>query len=246
MEFKDSTVVVTGGTRGIGRAISLAFAREGATVFAAYLNNDAAAQALITDAAGLAGQVAVFKCDVSTSEGATGLINAAAEQSGHIDVLVNNAGIIRDCYLAMMSDDDWDAVIRSNINPLFHCCKWGLRKMMGRRSGSIVNISSISAMIGTQGQTNYAASKGAVISFTKSLAREAGPMGIRVNAVVAGMIETDMTAALKQDVVAQVVNRSALGRIGTAEEVACAVLFLASERAAYITGQSLVVDGGIV
>jgi len=246
MEFKDSVVIVTGGTRGIGRAVSLAFAREGAAVWAAYVSNDAAALALSEEAAGLPGSISVCKADVATSQGATGLINAAAAATGHIDVLVNNAGIIRDCYLAMMSDDDWDAVIRSNINPLFHCCKWGLRKMMGRRRGSIVNISSISGMIGTAGQTNYAASKGAVVSFTKSLAREAGPMGIRVNAVAAGMIATDMTAALKQDLVEQVVGRSALGRIGTPEEVASVVLFLASERSSYITGQTLVVDGGIV
>ncbi len=246
MEFKDSIVVVTGGTRGIGRAISLAFAREGAAVFAAYLNNDEAARALVEEAAGLPGMISIYKADVSTSGGAIGLINAAAAVSGHIDILVNNAGIIRDCYLAMMSDDDWDTVIRSNINPLFHCCKWGLRKMMGRRHGSIVNISSISAVIGTPGQTNYAASKGAAISFTKSLAREAGPMGIRVNAVVAGMIATDMTAALKQDLVEQVVKGAALARIGTPEEVAAAVLFLSSERASYITGQSIVVDGGIL
>lgn len=246
MEFKDSIVVVTGGTRGIGRAISLAFAREGATVFAAYLNNDEAARTLIADAEGLSGTITVFKADVSTSAGASGLISTAAAVSGHIDVLVNNAGIIRDCYLAMMSDEDWDAVISSNINPLFHCCKWGLRKMMGRRSGSIVNISSISAIVGTMGQTNYAASKGAAISFTKALAREAGPMGIRVNAVVAGMIATDMTAALKQDVVERVIKGSALGRIGTPEEIAATVLFLASQQASYITGQAIVVDGGIV
>jgi 3-oxoacyl-[acyl-carrier protein] reductase len=246
MEFKDSIVVVTGGTRGIGRAVSLAFAREGATVFAAYLENDEAARSLSEAADGLPGTITPFKADVSTSAGATGLINAAATVAGHIDVLVNNAGIIRDCYLAMMSDEDWEAVIRTNIDPLFHCCKWGLRKMMSRRRGSIVNISSISGVIGTPGQTNYAASKGAAISFTKSLAREAGPMGIRVNTVVAGMIATDMTAALKQNVVEQIISTSALGRIGTAEEVAGAVLFLASERASYITGQSITVDGGIV
>lgn len=246
MEFKDSIVVVTGGTRGIGRAISLAFAREGATVFAAYLANDEAAGSLLAESKGVPGTITAVKADVASSSGATSLINTASAASGHIDVLVNNAGIIRDCYLAMMSDDDWDAVIRSNVNPLFHCCKWGVRKMMARRSGSIINISSISGVIGTVGQTNYAASKGAAISFTRSLAREAGPMGIRVNAVVAGMIATDMTAALKEDVVSRIVNSSALGRIGTPAEVAAAVLFLASNRASYITGQAIVVDGGIV
>lgn len=246
MEFKDSIVAVTGGTRGIGRAVSLAFARSGAHVFAAYLNNDEAAQGLVADSEGLGGTISVIKADVSTSSGALELINSAAARSGHIDVLVNNAGIVRDCYLAMMSEEDWEAVISSNINPLFHCCKWGLRKMMGRRQGSIVNISSISAVLGTMGQTNYAASKGAAISFTKSLAREAGPMGIRVNAVVSGMIATDMTAALKPDLVEMVVKGSALGRIGSPSEVADAVLFLASGRSSYITGQSLIVDGGIV
>lgn len=246
MEFKDSIVVVTGGTRGIGRAISLAFAHEGATVFAAYLNNDEAAQSLTEEAVGLPGSISIFKGNVSTSEGATGLINSATAVSGYIDVLVNNAGIMRNCYLAMMSDDDWDAVISSNINPLFHCCKWGLRKMMGRHQGSIVNISSISALVGTMGQASYAASKGAAISFTKALAREAGPMGIRVNAVLAGMVATDMTADLKREVVEQIVKSSALGRIGTPQEIASAVLFLASSQASYITGQAIVVDGGIV
>ncbi len=246
MEFRDKIVVVTGGTRGIGRAISLAFARCGAQVFAAYLSNDEAARSLAGEAADLPGSIVVIKADVSSAEGAQSVINAASLEAGHIDVLVNNAGIVKDGFLAMMADDDWDAVIRTNLYPLFHCCKWGVRKMLARRRGSIITISSISGISGAAGQTNYAASKGAAISFTKSLAREVGPMGIRVNAVVAGLIRTDMTAALKQDIVDRIVKSSALGRIGTPEEVAAAVLFLASERASYITGQSLIVDGGIV
>ena len=246
MTFSGSIVVVTGGTRGIGRAISLAFARHGAQVFAAYVSNDGAAASLADEAAGLPGSIVAIKGDVSTTEGAQSIINAAAQESGHIDVLVNNAGIIRDGFLAMMADDDWDAVIRTNLYPLFHCCKWGVRKMLARRRGSIITISSISAISGAAGQTNYAASKGAAVSFTKSLARELGPMGIRVNAVVAGLIRTAMTESLKQDIVDRIVKNSSLGRIGTPEEVADAVLFLASERASYITGQSLVVDGGVV
>jgi 3-oxoacyl-[acyl-carrier protein] reductase len=246
MEFKDHIVVVTGGTRGIGRAISLMFARQGASVFAAYVSNDQAAAALVAEAQGLAGTIGVIKADVSTSAGAQALIDMASRASGHIDVLVNNAGIIRDGWLAMMAEEDWEAVIRTNLSPLFHCCKWGVRKMMARRSGSIVTVSSISALTGTAGQTNYSASKGAAISFTKSLAREVGAMGIRVNAIVAGLIATDMTAGLKQDVVERIVKGSALGRIGAPEEVAEAVVFLASRRASYITGQALVVDGGTV
>ena len=246
MEFKDKIVVVTGGTRGIGRTISLRFAREGARVFAAYLKNDDAAVALVTEAAGLAGTITPVKADVSSSEGAVALMEAAAGGTGHLDVLVNNAGIVRDCYLAMMSDADWDAVIKGNLYPLFHCCKWGARKMIGKRAGAIVNISSISALTGTTGQTNYAATKGGILSFTRSLARELGPMGIRVNAVAPGLIETELIATLKPAFVESIVKSSSLGRIGTGEEVAEAVLFLASMRASYITGQCLIVDGGIV
>ncbi|NTV50559.1 MAG: SDR family oxidoreductase [Geobacteraceae bacterium] len=246
MEFRDKIVVVTGGTRGIGRAISLAFARHGAQVFAAYLSNDETASSLVADSADLPGSIVVIKGDVSTSNGAQSVINSASLSAGHIDVLVNNAGIVKDGFLAMMAEDDWDSVIRTNLNPLFHCCKWGVRKMLARRSGSIINISSVSALTGTAGQTNYAASKGAAISFTKSLSRELGPMGIRVNALVAGLISTDMTVGLKQDIVERIVKSSSLGRLGTPEEVAEAALFLGSERASYITGQSLIVDGGIV
>jgi 3-oxoacyl-[acyl-carrier protein] reductase len=246
MNFDESIIVVTGGTRGIGRAVSLAFARRGARVFAAYVSNDDAAEALVAEAAELPGSITVIKADVSTSAGAQTVITAASQESGHIDVLVNNAGIVKDGFLVMMADDDWDSVIRTNLYPLFHCCKWGVRKMLSRRRGTIITLSSISAICGAAGQTNYAASKGAAISFTRSLARELGPMGIRVNAVVAGLIETGMTEGLKQEIVDRIVNSSALGRIGTPGEIAAAVLFLASDQASYITGQSLVVDGGIV
>lgn len=246
LEFENTVVVVTGGTRGIGRAVSLRFAAAGATVFVAYLSNDEAADRLRLDAAELPGSITTIKADVATSAGATALIDAATTASGYLDVLVNNAGIIRDGFLAMMAEDDWEAVLRTNLSPLFHCCKWGVRKMLARRSGVIINVSSISGISGAAGQTNYAATKGAAISFTKSLARELGPMGIRVNAVAAGLIATDMTAALKQDQVERIVKSAALGRIGQPDEVADAIAFLASSRAGYITGQCLVVDGGIL
>jgi 3-oxoacyl-[acyl-carrier protein] reductase len=246
MEFEDQIVVVTGGTRGIGRATSLAFARNGARVFAAYLNNDSAARSTEHEAAGLPGSIVAIKTDVSTSEGAHAIIDAAAQNTGYIDVLVNNAGFLKDGFLAIMADDDWDNVLNANLYPLFHCSKWGVRKMLSRHRGSIITISSISGICGVAGQTSYSASKGAAISFTKSLARELGPTGIRVNAVVAGLIKTDMTADLEQDIIDRIVHSSALGRIGVPDEVAEAVLFLASGRASYITGQSLIVDGGIV
>lgn len=246
MEFKGKIVVVTGGTRGIGKSISLKFAREGAQVFASYLKNDEAASLLSMEMQGLSGAITVIKSDASTSDGAAALMDEAARCTGHIDILVNNAGIIRDGYLTMMADGDWDEVIRGNLYPLFYCCKWGVRKMIAKRKGAIVNLSSISAYTGNPGQANYAASKGGAISMTKVLAREVGPMGIRVNTVAPGLIDTEMIAGMKQELVDSIVKGTALGRIGRTDEVAEAVAFLASDRAAYITGQCLAVDGGII
>ncbi|MRR06286.1 MAG: 3-oxoacyl-ACP reductase FabG [Deltaproteobacteria bacterium] len=246
MEFSGKIVVVTGGTRGIGRAISLRFAQQGAQVTAAYLSNDVAARSLVEEASGLPGEIRVLKADVRSAEGAVALMDAASAESGHIDVLVNNAGILRDAYLAMMSERDWADVIEGNLYPLFHCCKWGVRKMIARKQGTIVTIASISAFTGNPGQANYAASKGAAVSFTRSLAREVGPMGIRVNTVAPGLIDTEMIASLKPELVESIIKSSSLRRIGKPEDVAEAVVFLASNRSAYITGQCLIVDGGIV
>ena len=246
MEFSGKIVVVTGGTRGIGRAVSLRFAQQGAQVTAAYLINDEAARSLVEEASDLPGEIQVLKVDVRSAEGAVALMDAASAESGHIDVLVNNAGILRDAYLAMMSERDWADVIEGNLYPLFHCCKWGVRKMIARKQGTIVTIASISAFTGNPGQTNYAASKGAAVSFTRSLAREVGPMGIRVNTVAPGLIDTEMIASLKPELVKGIIKSSSLRRIGKPEDVAEAVAFLASDRSAYITGQCLIVDGGIV
>ena len=174
------------------------------------------------------------------------MVEKTAGRYGKVDIMVNNVGLIRDNFLMLMSDDDWDSLIKTNLNSLFYCCKTVIRKMIPQRSGKIINISSVSGILGTSGQTNYATTKGGMISFTKSLARELGPFNIHVNAVAPGLIESEITSKMPPHKVEAIVKSTCLGRMGKPEEIAKAVLFLGSEDSNYITGQVIIVDGGIV
>ncbi len=246
MLLKDKIAVVTGGTRGIGRAISILFAEEGARVIANFSKDVEAAESLISEAQSRRLNIGLFKADVTQFDQVKEMVEDVFAEYGRIDILVNNVGLIRDNFLMLMSDEDWDSLMKANLKSLFYCCKAVVRKMIPGKRGNIVNISSVSGIIGTSGQTNYAATKGGMISFTKSLARELGPFNIHVNAVAPGLIESEVLSRMPKEKVQAIVKSSSLGRIGKPEEVARVVLFLASEHSSYITGQTLVVDGGIV
>jgi len=246
MMLKDKVAIVTGGTRGIGRAISLLFAEEGARVVSNFSKDVEAAENLIGEARSRRLPLGLFKADVTQFDQVKGMVEEVFAEYGRIDILVNNVGLIRDNFLMLMSDEDWDALMKANLNSLFYCCKAVIRKMIPEKRGKIINLSSVSGIIGTSGQTNYAATKGGVISFTKSLARELGPFNIHVNAVAPGLIESEVVSRMPKERVEAIIKSSSLGRMGRPEEVAQAVLFLASDRSNYITGQTLVVDGGIV
>lgn len=246
MLLKDQVAVVTGGTKGIGKAISLLFAEEGAKVIANFSKDTEAAEHLKQEAKSKGLSLGVFNADVTQLDQAKEMIEKVFAQYGKIDILVNNVGLIRDNFLMLMSDEDWDSLLRANLSSLFYCCRVVVRKMIPQRKGKIINISSISGIMGTPGQANYAATKGGMISFTKSLARELGSFNIHVNAVAPGLIESEFVSRMPKEKVGAIIKSSSLGRIGKPEEVAWAVLFLASERSDYITGQTIVVDGGIV
>ena len=246
MLLKDKIAIVTGGTKGIGKAISLLFAEEGARVVANFSKDVEAAEGLINEAKSKRLNLGLFKADVTQFELVKEMVEQVFAEYGRIDILVNNVGLIRDNFLMLMSDDDWDSLMKTNLTGLFYCCKAVIRKMIPQRNGKIVNISSISGILGAAGQTNYAATKGGMISFTKSLARELGSFNIHVNAVAPGLIESDVISKMPKDKVEAIIKSSSLGRMGKPEEVAQAVLFLASEHSNYITGQTLIVDGGIV
>ncbi len=246
MLLKDKVAIVTGGTKGIGRAISLLFAEEGARVVANFSRDVEAAENLIGKAQVKQLSLRLFKADVTHFDAVKEMVENVSAEYGRIDILVNNVGLIRDNFLMLMSDEDWDALMKANLKSLFYCCKAVIRKMIPEKRGKIINISSVSGILGTSGQTNYAATKGGMISFTKSLARELGPFNIHVNAVAPGLIESEVLSKMPKEKVEAIIKSTSLGRLGKPEEVARAVLFLASDLSTYITGQTLVVDGGIV
>ena len=245
MELTGRTAVVTGGSRGIGRAVCLELAARGANVVLCYSGSEAAAQETAAACEQLGAKALALRCDVSDAQAVKAMMKQAVSAFGRIDILVNNAGITRDGFLLMMKEADFDAVLDTNLKGTYLCLRAVVHTMMKQGYGRIVNISSVTGLRGNAGQANYAASKAGVIGLTKSAARELAFKNITVNAVAPGFIETDMTAALPPE------NRKALlaqipaGRLGQAQEVARAVAFLASDDAAYITGQVLAVDGGM-
>jgi len=244
--FTDKVVIVTGGSRGIGKAIALRFGSLGAKVAVNYLSNAAAAEEVVEAIRSQGGEALAIRADVGDPAEASALIEQVLETWGRVDCLVNNAGITRDTLLLRMTEEAWSSVINTNLTSVYNCTKAVLRPMFKQRSGVIINIASVVGIIGNAGQANYAAAKAGIIAFTKSIAREAAARNIRVNAVAPGFIESDMTAKLPPEVVAQYQNNIPLGRLGSPDDVAKAVTFLASEDASYITGQTLVVDGGLV
>jgi 3-oxoacyl-[acyl-carrier protein] reductase len=234
--LEDRTALVTGGSRGIGRAIATSLAEAGATVVIGYRSGaDEAAEV-----AGGIGARAV-QADVSDPEEAKRLV----EEAGDVDVLVNNAGVTRDGLLARMSDEDWRTVLDTNLGGTFNTCRAVTRGMMKRRAGAIVNVSSIVGVHGNPGQTNYSASKAGIIGFTKALARELGSRGVRANVVAPGYISTRLTNELPEELQQSMLASTPLGRFGDPEDVAGAVRFLASDAAAFVTGEVLLVDGGL-
>jgi 3-oxoacyl-[acyl-carrier protein] reductase len=238
--------VVTGGGRGIGRAIALGLARQGADVAVAVSRDVAGAEAVAEEIRALGRRALARKTDVANGEEAEALVAAAVEELGRIDILVNCAGITRDGLLMRMSEEDWDTVIDVNLRGTFLCTKAALRRMVRQRSGRIVNVTSIMGVVGNGGQANYSASKAGIIGLTKSTAKEVGSRGITCNAIAPGWIRTQMTEGLPDEMRDTVVKQVPLARLGEPEDIAGPVVFLCSDAASYITGQVLVVDGGLI
>ena len=237
--------LVTGGSRGIGRAIALRLASDGHAIAVNYAANAAAADEVVEMIAANGGTSIAVQADVGDADAVALMFEDVEERLGRVEVLVNNAGITRDDLLLRMGPDAWDQVIETNLRSVYLCSRAAMRGMLRSRWGRIISVSSISGISGNPGQANYAASKAGIIGFSKSIAREIGSRNITVNVVAPGFIETDMTEELGTEIAEEVASRVAVGRLGRPEEIAAAVGYLASDDAAYVTGQTLVVDGGL-
>lgn len=244
MTLQGKVAVVTGGSRGIGRAVASALAREGAAVALCARDPDPLKK-VAAELEAFGAQVLAVKADVAQAVEVDHLMEACVERFGSLSILVNNAGITRDNLLIRMRDDEWEAVLSGNLKGAFHCTRAALRPMLKQRGGRIINLTSVIGVMGNPGQANYAAAKAGIIGLTKATAKEVASRGITVNAVAPGFIETDMTHALDPELQERIRAQVPLGRFGTPEEVADLVLFLASDRAAYITGQVIHINGGL-
>ncbi len=245
MKFQGRTAIVTGATRGIGRSITLELARHGCNIAFSYKSRGDKATQLISELAALGREIYSFQGSVEDFDSAEAMVQEVKRRFGSVDYLVNNAGIIRDKLILRMSESDWDEVINTNLKGAFNFSRAVSPLMIRARFGSILNIASISGIVGTPGQVNYAASKAGMIGLTKALAKELAGRNVTVNALALGVIDTEMTRGLAEDYKSRILQNIPLGRFGTAEEVACIACFLLSDEARYITGQIIQVDGGL-